>query len=205
MSMEAGKIKNLFKGTNKKKIMTSMMSAKNIFPMMANVPPKIEMSLIGTGEIAHTLTKVPLKNHVAMVLLMKEQGGMLREGEYARNPKKLKIGDMIDQGLENGEEDAKDRIQGQGIDQKVKVGALEVKVGAVHELQKEEKDSELDQDQIVTKDMKNGGVVDEEIEVDSDLTIEERSGIEMVIAMKKENEKPIKTVADVEKMKAKNI
>ena len=112
---------------------------------------------------------------------------------------------MIDQGLENGEEDEKDRIQGQGIDQKVKVGVLEVKVGAVHELQKEEKDSELDQDQIVTKDMKNGGVVDEEIEVDSDLTIEERSGIEMVIAMKKENEKPIKTVADVEKMKAKRI
>lgn len=112
---------------------------------------------------------------------------------------------MIDQGLENGEGDEKDRIQGQGMDLKVKKGVLEVKVGAGHELQKEEKDSELDQDPIVTKDMKNGGVVDEEIEVDSELTIEERSGIEMVTAMKEENEKLIKTVADVEKMKAKRI
>ena len=49
-----------------------MMSAKNILLMMANVAPMIEMSLIGTGEITHTLKKAPLKNHEALVLPMKE-------------------------------------------------------------------------------------------------------------------------------------
>ena len=49
-----------------------MMSAKNIFPVMANVPPMIEISLIGTEKIAHTLKKGPLKNHEALVLLMRE-------------------------------------------------------------------------------------------------------------------------------------